>query len=323
MVVMLVNKMSVKIGLLWLVAAVLALSSCTGKRREQTVINLSFTPWVGYYPFHFAIEKNIPQRYDVELRVLETLTVQDFRRTNIKEHVDAFASSMMELIRTNSILEQRVEIIQFLDYSNGADVILARKSISSLAELEGKVVGFDWRSLGHYFLHLALAHENLPDDIYTHLQVEQVAAAEHFEQNKLDAYVTYPPISSRLLQDEELHVVFDSSKIPYQIMDVLAMKKGDTFKRRALKNIWRDVTVYIEENSQEYEEFVAGQMGISPAEASQEIAQVVTINSMAQENINVYDVFRLAMNGCAILGDESERCVNDLQKLYFNNRPVL
>ena len=83
----------------------LMLTACGWQSDQKTIINMSFTPWIGYYPFYFAIEKQIPEKYNADLRVLETLSVQDFRRANIKEHVDAFASSLMELTRTNSILQ--------------------------------------------------------------------------------------------------------------------------------------------------------------------------------------------------------------------------
>lgn len=300
----------------------ICLSSCTPKRSENTIINLSFTPWIGFYPFHFAVEKNIPERFGVELRVLETLSVQDFRRTNIKEHVDAFACSMMELTRTNSILDDPVEIVSFLDYSNGADVIIARKDIDSLKSLRDRVVGFDWRSLGHYFLNLALEFEGVNEANYTHRQVEQIVAADYFAQNTLDAYVTYPPISTRLLEDDNLHVIFDSSKIPYHIMDVLAVKKGDEVKRKALFDIWADVNEYIERNPQEYTQFVAKQIDQSVDIAAREMKLIVLINAEMQANVKHENVVQLAVESCGILGNEAPECVQDLEKLFLNKQPI-
>lgn len=304
-------------------AVLIGLSSCTTEHSEKTIINLSFTPWIGFYPFHFAIEKRIPDKYGVQLRVLETLSVQDFRRVNIKEHVDAFACSLMELTRTNDILEEQVEIISFLDYSNGADVIIADKSIASIRELEGKVVGFDWRSLGHYFFILALQHEGLDEKNYTHRQVERVVAADNLASQTLDAYITYPPISNQLLSNQDLHVIFDSEKIPFQIMDVLAMKKGNIIKKLALRNIWNEVTSYIEQNPEEYHDFVANQMGGDVKLAEQELSRIVMINADMQANVSYDDIQKLAISGCGILGTESAMCLDDLKKLYFNNTPIV
>lgn len=284
---------------------------------------MSFTPWVGYYPFYFAIEKQIPEKYNADLRVLETLTVQDFRRANVKEHVDAFASSLMELTRSNSILQQPIEIIAFLDYSNCADVIVASKDIANMQELQGKVVGFDWRSLGHYFLQKASQFENLESDSYQHRQVEQVVAHEYFNEGTLDAYITYPPISTQLLKDENLHVIFDSSKIPFQIMDVLAMKKGDVNKREILFDIWKDTTNYIKQHPEEYAEFLAKLMNSSTGKVKEELAQLIMIDADMQSQVSREDLVELMLDGCKILGEESDACKNQLRKIHFINRPIV
>lgn len=306
-----------------LIMVILPLHSCSWLRPDKTVINLSFTPWVGYYPFYFAIEKQIPEKYNAELRVLETLSIQDFRRVNIKEHVDAFACSLMELTRTNGILEGDVDIVAFLDYSNGADVIVARKGISSMSDLQGKVVGFDWRSLGHYFLHRAMQFEELEKTEYIHRQVEQVVAKQYFDEGSLDAYVTYPPISTNLLHDENLQVIFDSSKIPYEIIDVLAMKKGDDVKKKILSDIWGDISDYINHNPEEYVAFVANLMNSEPQNIRKELQQVVMIDNKMQSNVDKDEFLKLMQNGCIILGEESATCLNLLHKIHFNNAPIV
>lgn len=300
---------------------ILFLHSCGLENSSKTVINLSFIPWMGNYPFYFAIEKKIPEKYGAELRLLETYSAEDFRRVNIKEHVDAFSSSLMELTMTNEILDEDLEIVTVLDYSNGVDVIIARNGISSLQDLDGKVVGFDWRSLGHYFFKIALRAENIEEETYIHRSVDQNSAFEFFNDGMLDVYVSYPPVSNSLLKDESLNVIFDSSMVPYQIIDVLAMKKGNQSKYQILRQIWYDTTYYIKNNRAEYISFVAQLMDIDVSQVSEELDEIVIIDADMQSDIDRQELLNLMRLSCEILGQESESCINSLQKIHFKNMP--
>lgn len=301
----------------------LLVQSCDLQNSSKTVINLSFIPWIGNYPFYFAIEKQIPEKYGAELRLLETYSVQDFRRTNIKEHVDAFSSSLMELTMTNEILDEDLEIVALLDFSNGVDVIIANKDILSLGNLKGKVVGFDWRSLGHYFFNLALKAQGIEQQTYTHRKVDQNAAPELFSESALDVYVSYPPVSNALLKDENLHIIFDSSMVPYQILDVLAMKKGDQIKKQVLLQIWYDTAEYIKNNRNEYISFVANITDTDVNQVTKELDQLVIIDQAMQSDVGRQDILDLMRVSCEILGQESDSCIRSLQKIHFNNSPIL
>lgn len=324
--------MNTKLGLkvvsqLWCFVRVLllciALCGCDFYQKDKTVINLSFTPWVGYFPFYFAIEKNIPDKYGADLRIQETLTVQDFRRTNIKAHVDAFACSLMELTRTNSLLKENLELVSYLDYSNGADVIIAHKDIHNMSELEGHIVGFDWRSLGHFFFLQALKFEGLEDTGFIHRQVGQVAAMEYFDEGTLEGYVTYPPISTELLKNDNLHVIFDSSSIPYQLMDVLVIKEGHPDKRDILRYIWRDVMIHIKDNPSEFAEFVARLTDTTRQAVSDELRFVEFISAKQQTSVQTEDVVKLLKSSCEILSEERHSCLADLRKLFWQGEPLM
>jgi NitT/TauT family transport system substrate-binding protein len=150
-----------------------------------------------------------------------------------------------------------------------------------------------------------------------------VVAHEYFNEGTLDAYITYPPISTQLLKDENLHVIFDSSKIPFQIMDVLAMKKGDVNKREILFDIWKDTTNYIKQHPEEYAEFLAKLMNSSTGKVKEELAQLIMIDADMQSQVSREDLVELMLDGCKILGEESDACKNQLRKIHFINRPIV
>ncbi|MDP2309085.1 MAG: ABC transporter substrate-binding protein [Pseudomonadota bacterium] len=113
-----------------------------------------------------------------------------------------------------------VRVVQVLDTSHGADVILAHADIPSLEALRGRRIGYEATSLGAYVLSRGLATAGLtPADVTpVFLQVDEHERA--FLERRVDAVVTYEPVRSRLLA-AGASVVFDSTRIPGEIVDVL------------------------------------------------------------------------------------------------------
>lgn len=295
---------------------------CSSPDSGKMQINLSFTPWMGYYPFYYAIETGVTDKHNVKLRILETLTVQDFRRANIKEHVDAFACSLVELTRTNTLLDEPVDIVSLLDYSNGADVIIAHKSFATFDELQGKRIGFDWRALGHFVLLKAVQNSNWTEFDFVHNPVEQVSAEEAFEEGRLDAYITYPPISNRLLENDELHIVFDSTQIPFEILDVLAIKANRTDKHQKLQIIWNETLDIIEQDPEKYMAFVAAMSGLSLQEVQREMANVALINENSATQVSPQRFSELLEQSCSLLGESASQCTQGLKKIRRNGVPA-
>lgn len=301
---------------------VISLSGClqnSDNRRE--VITVSITPWVGYYPLYFAIEKEFSAELGVELRVMETLTLADFSRANIKDHVDAFALTSMELVRANSLIEEPIDFAVFMDYSNGADVIIARKSIRDIADLKGKNVGYEWATLGHLFINLAHNIQGITPE-YKSLNIDQVDAEKRFKDKTIDAYVTFPPVSTELLLNKELHVIFDSSQIPYQIMDLLMIKHSRAHKKQKLQQIWFKTLQYIEENPKEYLQFLAKLMNLDIAQVKEELKGLELLGKDEQENIKRKDLFNMMKTVCGLLKDDVPDCEHDLIKIHLEEPPL-
>ena len=111
-------------------------------------------------------------------------------------------------------------IVLVCDTSNGADVIMAGRDITSVQDLRGKRVGVETTVLGAFVLARALELNGMtPSDV----AVVPVSLPEHagaFLAQRVDAVVTFEPNRSRLLA-LGAHVVFDSSSLPGEIADVL------------------------------------------------------------------------------------------------------
>jgi NitT/TauT family transport system substrate-binding protein len=119
--------------------------------------------------------------------------------------------------------QEDLRIIAIIDVSNGGDVILGKPEITDMKALKGKKVGVEATSLGAFFITRALEKNRMsPSDI----QIVSLEVSEHekaYKEGKVDAVVTFGPARSKLLEIGA-KLLFDSSQIPGEIVDVLAVK---------------------------------------------------------------------------------------------------
>lgn len=202
-----------------------ALAACTRPTPEP--LRIATDVWPGYEPLYLARELGLygasPPRFN-ELRSA-TAVLGAFRTRS----VDVAAITLDEALL---LVQEEVEVrvILVTDISDGADVMLARSGITSLAQLRGRKVGAESSALGAYMLTRALASAGMvPGDV----QVVPLAWDKHeeaFLSGQVDAVVTYDPARTRLVA-QGARILFDSGRIPGEIADVLVVH-GDVLRRR-------------------------------------------------------------------------------------------
>ncbi|UAA40221.1 ABC transporter substrate-binding protein [Paraneptunicella aestuarii] len=296
-----------------------ALLGCS-ERPQLNKIVLATTPWIGYYPLYFAEQIGLDEELGIDLRLIENLSIADFRRTVVKNHIDGFASSMSEVTQINQILEQPMDLVLFPDYSNGGDVIVANKQIESLADLQGQPVGFEWQALSHYVVQIAFDSVGISQPKVEHVEAEQVNAESMLSSGAIQAYVTYPPISTQLLKSENVHVIFNSSSTPYKIIDVIMLKGDrDPVLKKDLRRLWEAVMKKINNNPEPFLAFIAEQLGVDVELAKKEISGVEFLDWRQQAHLHEEPekVKKLLKLACEITPATALRCLKDLDLIHF------
>lgn len=113
-------------------------------------------------------------------------------------------------------------VVLVFDISMSADVLLAKPEIETLQQLKGKRIGFEQSAVGELLLYKALEAAGLR---YTDIHTVTATFDRHlmvWRDDNVDALITYEPVSSQL-EAEGARRLFDSSKIPDTIFDVLAV----------------------------------------------------------------------------------------------------
>jgi NitT/TauT family transport system substrate-binding protein len=117
------------------------------------------------------------------------------------------------------------KIVLAIDYSNGADAIVARKDVLTVKDFQGKRVGYEPNTLEEFFVVWALNENglNLSDVVPVYGNPEETVRL--LTEGKLDVAVSHEPFLSRFISESsDFHTVFTSADAPGLITDVLTFR---------------------------------------------------------------------------------------------------
>ncbi len=219
----------------WLrrMCALILLPLLAGCSAPEEPFRVGTNIWIGYEPLYLARAQGDDD--DTPIRLVAMSNATEVQRAMRAGMLEAAALTLDEvLVLRQDDLDLRVVLV--MDFSNGADVLMARPEITSLEGLRGRRIGVESSAVGAVLLQGALEVAGLEiDDVeLVHLAVDYHERA--YMQGEVDAVVTFEPVRTQLL-NAGAHTLFDSSRIPDRIVDVLvttaaiAEARGDTLRR--------------------------------------------------------------------------------------------
>lgn len=201
-------------------AILAALSLClSGCGESAGPLRIGTYVWPGYEPLYLARELGHLDPKTVHL--VEYPSASEVIRAFRNQAIDGAALTLDELLL---LAQDRFEpkVVLVMDVSHGGDVILGRPGMRELKDLSGRRVAVDTETVGAYLLTRALMVNGLqPSDV----RVIHLAHNEHalaFNEGQVDAVVNAEPLRTELLA-AGASLLFDSTQIPGEIVDVLAI----------------------------------------------------------------------------------------------------
>lgn len=193
-----------------------------GCGEPEHSLRVGTSVWPGYEPLFLAESLGYYDGQNIELITFPTSA--ENMRAYRNQAIDVAALTADEALQISETLPgQRIALV--MDFSNGADAILAQPRFKTMQDLRGHRIGVEQNALGAYMLSRALTKSGMSS---RDVVVVPVPLGEHesaFKSNKVDAVVTFEPRCSRLIA-AGANVVFDSSQIPEEIVDVLLVRPG-------------------------------------------------------------------------------------------------
>ncbi|HSS70925.1 MAG TPA: ABC transporter substrate-binding protein [Casimicrobiaceae bacterium] len=244
---------------LWILACaalVFALAGCM--REPQTALRIGTNVWIGSEPLYLARELG---RLDpAVVQLVEYPSASEVLRAYRNQAIDGMVISLDELFGLAADgLEPRIILV--VDVSHGADVVVGRGGMKTMRDLKGKSVAVESSALGAYVLSRALALNQMQASDVNVVHLESNEQPTAFEKGQVDAAVTFDPYRTQFLRAGAA-TLFDSTKIPGEIVDLLAVRASVIDKRpdavRALLSGWFDAIDYMKKDPKD----AARRMGI-------------------------------------------------------------
>ncbi|MFY8298904.1 ABC transporter substrate-binding protein [Pseudoalteromonas sp. SS15] len=214
------------------------LISC--KSDPPQTLRIAINPWPGYEVLHLAQEKGFFEKVGLNVELVRVASLADTQRVYLNNKVDGLTSTLIEAIQIQSFAVRPLTIALLADYSLGGDVIVAHRSIAEMTDLKENTVGTEVSSLGIYILQRGLQKHNLSLDDVKIKNVEQMSGIKEMNKGEISAFVTYPPISTELLKNPNYHIIFDSSEIPREVVDIVSISQSYLKKHPdTLEKLWQ------------------------------------------------------------------------------------
>ncbi len=211
------------VGRAWVLLWVLLVAVLVGCQREtEAPIRLGILVWPPYETFFLA--RDLGHYDDVAVELVEYRTPAEVLRAYQNEVLDGVAMTTDFLLQLSTIDSDHRAVL-VIDSSSGGDVLLGQSDISDIRELRGRKIGVEMSTLGQLMLPRSLQSADLrPSDVeLVFLDVPDHEAA--FAARKVEAVVTYEPVRTQLL-GQGATLLFDSSRIPNEIVDVLFVRES-------------------------------------------------------------------------------------------------
>lgn len=245
----------------WLV--LLVLLGCA--QEPARALKVATNQWVGYEPLYLA---RYIDAYQQNVDVVQLPSATDVMRALRNGNVDVAATTLDEALLLASQGEDLV-VLMALDFSSGADVVLARPPIASLKDLRGQRVGVENTGLGALMLSAALEVAGLAVSDIKLVKLTNDQHESGYRDGAVDAVVTFEPAATRLRNSGAVQL-FDSSAVPDLIVDVLVARRAVVEQREAglrdLVNGYYKARDYMQSNPHDANSFFSRRLKMTPDE---------------------------------------------------------
>lgn len=203
--------------------ALLSAPGLNGCDKDRTpLLRVGTNLWPGYAPLYLARSQGLLDTASIRLVELPSATqvMHELRNDNLE-------AAALTLDETLSLLAEGLDlrVVLVLDFSAGGDVLMAPPGVDSLKALKGRRVGVEGSAVGAIMLDSALQAGGLSIEEVEVVPVTLDRQLVAFRSGEVEAVVTFEPIRTKLLASGAL-ILFDSSRIPGRIVDVLVVREG-------------------------------------------------------------------------------------------------
>jgi NitT/TauT family transport system substrate-binding protein len=239
----------------------------------QDKFSLAWSHYTGWEPWAYADAEGIvskwADKYGIEIEVMLINDYIESINLFTAGSFDAVTATNMDALTIPAVGGIDTTALIIGDYSNGNDGIVARNA-NSLADLKGRDVRLVELSVSHYMLARALAMNNMQERDLTVVNQSDADIAAVFVSDNNGAVVTWNPPLQQVRNAKGAKLLFDSSQIPGEILDITFVKTNvDERFKKALVGAWYETMAALKQPGKSANDaiaFMADNSAATPAE---------------------------------------------------------
>ena len=214
----------------------------------KTDFKICWSIYVGWMPWGYLADSGIMKKWADKYGIkVEITRINDYVESINQYTAGGFDGCAMTNMDALSIpagggVDSTALIVG--DFSNGNDAVIL-KDKSALTEISGQKVNLVELSVSHYLLARALDSVGLAEKDITVVNTSDADMVAAYGTADVSAVVTWNPLVSEILKVPGANKVFDSTRIPGEIIDMMVVNtetlKDNPALGKALVGAWYEV----------------------------------------------------------------------------------
>ncbi|MBX2859078.1 MAG: putative urea ABC transporter substrate-binding protein [Cellvibrionaceae bacterium] len=212
---------------------------------DKKSFRIAWSIYVGWMPWEYATENGIVKKWADKYGInIEVVRINDYIES-INQYTagefDGVTVTNMDALTIPAASGVDTTALIVGDFSNGNDAVIL-KSGKTLKDIKGIPVNLVELSVSHYLLARGLESVGLKEKDIKVINTSDADMVAIYPTKDVKAVVTWNPLVSEILAMPNANNVFDSSKIPGEIIDT-TMVNSATLKKhpelgKALAGAW-------------------------------------------------------------------------------------
>lgn len=235
--------------------AVVIVTSAVATAAPKKNFEIAWTIYVGWMPWPYAAEAGIVKKwadkYGINIKVTQINDYVESVNQYAAGKFDGVTMTNMDALTIPAAGGVDTTALVVGDFSNGNDGVVLKKA-KTLADIKGRRVNIVELSVSHYLLARGLETVKLRESDIKIVNTSDADIVAAFKAPDTTAVVTWNPLLTEALAEPGATLVFDSSKIPGEIIDTLSVNTATLYDNpdfgKALVGIWYETMAVLADN---------------------------------------------------------------------------
>jgi len=220
----------------------------TAQAQQKDSFRIAWSIYVGWMPWGFGADSGIvdkwAEKYGIDIEVVQINDYIESINLYTAGSFDGVTVTNMDALTIPAAGGVDTTALIVGDFSDGNDGLIL-KGTDRLEDVRGRNVHLVELSVSHYLLARALDSVGMTERDIRVVNTSDADIVGAFGSRDVEAVVTWNPQLGEIRSRDDAHVVFDSSQIPGEIMDLLvvntAVLEANPALGKALTGAWYEI----------------------------------------------------------------------------------